>query len=156
MKEARRAAAAPGSGAMSEEWAYQVRVNLVDAAAKLARKDPENPALKPLSDILAKHNAKLRNQLDAFADYVAAAEQRGEENFPLYKWTKAVIEDPAKIEKHSKAFSIHVAGEEIYGKDVADALEAEIAPLVGGPVVTRLTKHDSNPANNPQAPAQYR
>ena len=141
---------------MSEDWAYQVRVNLADAAAKLARKDPENPALKPLSDILAKHNAKLRNQLDAFSDYVAAAEQRGEENFPLYKWTKAVIEDPAKIEKHSKAFSIHVAGEEIYGKDVADALEAELQPLVGGPLVTRLTKHDSNPANNPQPPAQYR
>src|SRR3970040_229370 len=116
---------------MSEDWAYQVRVNLVDAAAKLARKDPKNPALKPLSDILAKHNAKLRNQFDAFSEYVAAAEQRGEENFPLYKWTKAVIEDPAKIEKHSKAFSIHVAGEEIYGKDVADALEAAPEHPVG-------------------------
>lgn len=141
---------------MSGDWAYQVRVNLVDQAAKLARMDPANPALKPLNDILAKHNAKLRNQLDAFSEYVAAAEQHGQENFPLYKWTKAVIEDPAKIEKHSKAFSIHVAGEEIYGKDVADALEAELQPLVGGPLVTRLTKHDSNPANNPQPPAQYR
>ncbi|MGD9544209.1 MAG: hypothetical protein AB7F41_07200 [Methylocystis sp.] len=109
-----------------------------------------------MSDILAKHNARLRNQLDAFADYVAAAERSGQENFPLYKWTKAVIEDPEKIEKHSKAFSIHVAGEEVYGKDAADALEAELRPLVGGPLVTRLTKHDSNPANNPQPPAQYR
>lgn len=141
---------------MSEDWAYQVRVNLADEAAKLARRDPGNLQLKPLSDILAKHKAKLRNQLDAFSDYVAAAEQSGQENFPLYKWTKAVIEDPAKIEKHSKAFSIHVAGEEVYGKAVADALETEIQPLVGGPLVTRLTKHDSNPANNPQPPAQYR
>jgi hypothetical protein len=141
---------------MSEDWAYQVRVNLADEAAKLARKDLENPGLQPLRDILAKHNARLRNQLDAFSDYVAAAEREGQADFPLYRWTKAVIEDPAKIEKHSKAFSIHVGGEEVYGKDVADALEAEIMPLVGGPLVTRLTKHDSNPANNPQAPAQYR
>lgn len=141
---------------MSEDWSYQVRVNLADAAASLARKDPENLGLQPLRDILSKHNARLRNQLDAFRDYVATAEREGQEGFPLYRWTKAVIEDPAKIEKHGKAFSIHVDGEEVYGKDVADALEAEIQPLVGGPLVTRLTKHDSNPANNPQAPAQYR
>lgn len=141
---------------MSDDWAYQVRVNLAEEAAKLARKNLESQELKPLSEILAKHNATLRNQLDAFSEYVAAAEQSGQENFPLYKWTKAVIEDPAKIEKHSKSFSIHVAGEEVYDKDVADALEAEIRPLVGGPLVTRLTKHDSNPANNPQPPAQYR
>lgn len=141
---------------MSEEWSYQVRVNLVDEAAKLARRDPESPELKPLTDVLAKHDARLRNQLDAFSDYVAAAEQRGEEDFPLYKWTKAVIQDPAKIEKHSKSFTIYVAGEEVYGKDVADALEADIQPLVGGPLVARLTKHDSNPAHNPQPPAQYR
>jgi len=141
---------------MSQEWSYQVRVNLADEAARIARKDAADPSLKPLIDILAKHNATLRNQFDAFSDYVAAAEQHGEENFPLYKWTKSVIEDPAKIEKYGKAFSIHVAGEEVYGKDVADALEAEILPLVGGALVTRLAKHDSNPANNPQPPAQYR
>ncbi|MFO1126219.1 MAG: hypothetical protein U1E25_13775 [Methylocystis sp.] len=141
---------------MSDEWSYQVRVNLADEAAKLARKDPDNSRLQPLRDILSRHNAKLRNQLDAFSDYVAAAEREGQQDFPLYKWTKAVIEDPAKIEKHSKAFSIHVGGAEVYDKEVADALEAEIRPLVGGPLVTRLTKHDSNPANNPQAPAQYR
>lgn len=141
---------------MSEEWAYQIRVNLADEAARRARKDATDPSLKPLIDILAKHKAALKNQFDAFSDYVAAAEQHGQENFPLYKWTKAVIEDPAKIEKYGKAFSIHVDGEEVYGKDVADALEAEIQPLVGGALVTRLTKHDSNPANNPQPPAQYR
>jgi hypothetical protein len=141
---------------MSQQWDYQVRVNLAEDAAQLARKDPGNPALKPLSDILEKHNAKLRNQLDAFADYCRAAEEAGEQDSVLYKWTKSVIQDPAKIDKHSKAFSIHVGGAEIYGKEAADAIEAEIQPLVGGPLVTRLTKHDSNPANNPQAPAQFR
>ena len=38
----------------------------------------------------------------------------------------------------------------------ADALEAELAPLVGGPAVTALAKHDTNPANNPQPPKRYR
>lgn len=141
---------------MSQQWEYQVRVNLAEDAARLARQDPGNPALKPLSDILAKHNAKLRNQLDAFSDYCAAAEEAGDQDSVLYKWTKSVIQDPAKIEKHSKAFSIYVGGAEIYGKEAADAIEAEIQPLVGGPLVTRLSKHDSNPANNPQAPAQFR
>jgi hypothetical protein len=31
-----------------------------------------------------------------------------------------------------------------------------LQPLVGGKLITRLSKYDSNPANNPQAPAQYR
>ena len=29
-------------------------------------------------------------------------------------------------------------------------------PLVGGGVVDRLHKYDTNPANNPQPPARYR
>lgn len=141
---------------MSEQWEYQVRVNLADEAAHLARMEPGNSALKPLNDILEKHNAKLRNQLDAFRDFCNAAEDAGEQDSTLYKWTRSVIQDPTKIDKHSKAFSIHVGGAEVYSKEAADALEAEIAPLVGGPLVTRLTRHDSNPANNPQAPAQFR
>ena len=28
--------------------------------------------------------------------------------------------------------------------------------LLGGGLVTHFTKHDTNPANNPQAPARYR
>jgi hypothetical protein len=31
-----------------------------------------------------------------------------------------------------------------------------LAPLVGGTLITRLSKHDTNPANNPQPPAKYR
>ena len=35
----------------------------------------------------------------------------------------------------------------------ADALEAELKPLVGGPIVAKMFKYDSNPAHNPQPPA---
>ncbi len=73
---------------MSDQSEYQVRVNLADELAEGARSDLGNQAIKPLTDVLAKHHATLRNQFDAFAEYVAEAEKQGIEHFPLYKWTK--------------------------------------------------------------------
>ena len=35
---------------------------------------------------------------------------------------------------------------------VADALEAELKPLVAGPLVAELFRYDTDPANNPQPP----
>ena len=141
---------------MSEPWQYQLRVDLADEAAEVARRDPGDPALAPLPEILRRHDAAIKSQFDAFADYVAEAEQRGIENYPLYHWTKATIENPAKKTKYLKSFTLYVAGDEVYAKDRADALEADLQPLVGGGLVTRLAKHDTNPANNPQPPARYR
>ncbi len=141
---------------MSDQWQYQVRVYLGDAFVEAARGAPEDPAIKPLADILRRHNAVLRCQFDAFAGYVAEAEERGTENYPLYEWTKATIEDPAKKTKYTKSFTLYVDGDEIYAKEKADALEADLGVLVGGGLVTRMSKHDTNPANNPQPPARYR
>ena len=141
---------------MGEQWQYQVRVNLADEVAEQARRDPTDPVLEPLAEVLARHNATLKCQYDAFAGYVAEAERHGVESYPLYKWTKATIEDPAKQAKYVKAFTLYVDGDEVYAKDKADALEAELQPLVGGALITRLTKHDTNPANNPQPPKRYR
>ncbi len=141
---------------MSREWAYQVRINLGDAFAETARRNPEDPALGPLANILSRHDASLKCQFDAFAGYVAEAEAQGVEGYPLYHWTKATIEDPAKEAKYVKSFTLYVGGDEVYAKDKAEALEADLRPLVGGAIVTRMSKHDTNPANNPQPPARYR
>ena len=141
---------------MSDEWQYQVRVNLSDACAAAARQNPDDPAIRPLSDVLKRHDAALKCQYDAFAGYVAEAERRGTENYPLYAWTKATIEDPVKEAKYIKSFTLYVGGDEVYAKQKADALEADLQPLVGGAIVTRLSKHDTNPANNPQPPKRYR
>ena len=141
---------------MDDQWQYQVRVNLSDAFADLARRDPGDPALAPLPEILRKHRATLKCQFDAFADYVAEAERNGTEGYPLHAWTKATIEDPVKKAKYLKSFTLYVEGQEVYAKDRADPLEADLEPLVGGALVTRLTKHDTNPANNPQPPERYR
>ena len=141
---------------MSEQWQYQVRVNLADEAAEQARRDPGAPALKVLADILDRHNARLKCQYEAFADYVAEAEDQGVDAYHLYEWTKETIADPAKKEKYLKSFTLYVDGDEVYAKQKADALEAELQPLVGGALVTRLTKYDSNPANNPHPPKPQR
>jgi hypothetical protein len=141
---------------MTEPLQYQVRLYLNERSAEAARKDIDVAWLAPLADILRGHDATIVNQLDAFEDYVAHAEENGIEKFPLYRWTKAVIEDPTKREKHSKTFSVHVAGQEVYAKEIADALEFALQPLVGGELITGLSKHDTNPKNNPQPPSDHR
>jgi hypothetical protein len=97
----------------------------------------------------------MKCQFDAFADYVAEAEKNGTEDYPLYEWTKVTIDDPAKKEKHVKSFTLYVDGNEVYAKEIADALESDLQPLVGGELITRISKHDTNPANNPQPPARF-
>ena len=137
------------------DWQYQVRVDLSEAAADAARRDPAARALPPLAEILAAHHATIICQYDAFAGYVAEAERHGTEQYPLYAWTKATIEQPEKKAKYLKSFTLYVEGREVYGRETADALEAALRPLVGGGLVTRLAKHDTNPANNPQPPARH-
>jgi hypothetical protein len=141
---------------MSDVWQYQVRVDLSQELAALARRDSGDPALAPLKSILDRHDAALMCQYDAFAGYVAEAEREGVEGYPLYRWTRATIEDPAKKAKYLKSFTLYVHGQEVYGKAEADSLEAELRPLLDQGLITRLAKHDTNPANNPQAPARYR
>ena len=141
---------------MSDRWEYQIRIYLGDAFAEAARRAPDDPAIRPLTDILARHRATMKCQFDAFADYVAEAEKHGTENYPLYEWTRATIEDPAKRAKYIKSFTLYVDGNEVYAKERADALESDLRPLVGGALITRMSRHDTNPANNPQMPARFR
>jgi len=69
-----------------------------------------------------------------------------------HQWTKATIENPAKKEKYLKSFTLYVNGQEVYAKEIADALEADLQPLVTSGVIKRISKYDTNPANNPQPP----
>jgi hypothetical protein len=141
---------------MNEPWQYQLRIYLSDESAAAVRNNCRDGAVRPLTEVLSKHDATLVSQFEAFENYVLAAEKEGPENFPLYKWTKATIEDPVKRAKHSRTFAIHVADNEVYSKEAADALESDLRPLVGGGVVTRMSKHDTNPVNNLQVPPEYR
>ena len=140
---------------MTSQWQYQVRFDVSDsAAAELVRTEHPDPALQPLIEILGKHHAAPKCQFDAFAEYVAAAQEQGVENYPLYEWTKATIENPAKKEKYTKSFTVYVEDREVYAKEIADAIEADLKSLAGTGLITRITKYDTNPANNPQPPAR--
>ena len=142
--------------AMSDRWLYQVRIELDERSADLARREPSNAALKPLADILKRHQATIVCQFVAFADFVADAMSRGAVDDPLFKWTKDTIDDPAKQRRYRRTFAIHIDGEVIYSKEKADALEAELQSIVGDKLVTRVTRIDTNPATNPQPMERYR
>lgn len=140
----------------AEAWQYQLRIHLADKAAQAARNKEEAENLKQLNAILKNHNAEIVCQYDAFSGYCEQAERLGQDDLPLYKWTKDTIDNPKKKAKYIKIFTIYVDGEEVYEKEAAEALENELNPMVGGTVIEKLSKYDSNPANNPQAPKKYR
>jgi hypothetical protein len=82
---------------LTSQWQYQVRFDVNDPAkSKSVRRNSCDPGLASLFVILAKHPAWPKCQFNSFAEYVAAAEAQGVESCPLYQWTKATIEDPAK------------------------------------------------------------
>jgi hypothetical protein len=137
---------------LSDDLKFQLRLTLHDEFAQAARNDPTNSSISALSEILRRHDAVMKCQFDAFADYVSEAEVNGVDNFPLYEWTKKTIEDPAKKAKYTKSFALYVGGKEVYEKDEADALEADLKPLVGGPIVAQMFRYDTDPAHNPQPP----
>jgi hypothetical protein len=138
---------------MSEVWDYQIRATLSDRAAELVREKQEAPELEPLIATATRHKAIIVSQYDAFAHYVTEAEKNGEQDYPLYKWTRTTIEDPVKAAKHKKIVTFYVGGEEVYPLAAAEALEADLQKLVGGGLVEKIAKYDTNPANNPQPPA---
>jgi|SRR5580704_14641568 hypothetical protein len=133
---------------------YQLRLTLNDEFARIARNDPGNPVIAPLTKVLSRHHAALKCQHDAFAGYVREAETNGIEKYPLYEWTKKTVDDPVKEAKYIKSFTLYVDGDEVYAKDKADALEAELKPLEGGPIVAKMFRYDTDPANSPQPPRQ--
>jgi hypothetical protein len=94
----------------------------------------------------------MKCQYDAFADYVAQAQRDGVEHYPLYRWTRETIENPAKKAKYLEAFTLYVNGDEVYDKALADALEADLQSLRSDALID-IRKFDTNPAHNPQPPS---
>ena len=120
---------------MDAPWQHQLRVYLSEDAAQHVRSGQSSAAL---SEILSMHAATMISQIDAFDEYVAEAEREGVENYPLYRWTKATVADPAMRARHGIAFAIRVHGAELYAKEVADRLEADLRPLIGTGTLDRM------------------
>ncbi|MCI5060750.1 MAG: hypothetical protein MRY79_06740 [Alphaproteobacteria bacterium] len=157
------------------EWERQVRINLSAEFASIARCNIDDPVLKPLKDILIKYNADLKNQFDAFADYCKAQEElaasegythrllkllglyEGATDSVLYKWTKDLVDNPEKEKQYAPRFTIYAdGGKEVYDRDIADALEADLKVLLDSGMVTKVSNISSDPRRNPQAPEKFR
>lgn len=139
---------------MGDAFKYQLRVYLDDAMAERAISDGDTPELEPLEAVLHRHDASMVSQWQAFTDYVAETEATGAET-PLSKWTKATLADPTMRVKHLGSFAVRVGGAEVYPRETADALEADLQPFVGD-LVKKITRHDTDPAKNIPVPQQYR
>ena len=77
---------------MRDELKYQLRLTLRDPFADAGRSHPNDPSIAVLTQVLQRHDAILKCQHDAFADYVREAEANGVENYPLYDLTKQTVE----------------------------------------------------------------
>ncbi|WP_168789321.1 hypothetical protein [Paraburkholderia aromaticivorans] len=131
---------------------FQLRITVSLELADTLRADPTCASHSALRDVLHRHDATLKCQFDAFADYVSEAERHGTENYPLYQWTRETIENPEKKAKYLRSFTVYVNGGEVYGKDVADIMENELLQLIREDGIQRISRFNTNPANNPQPP----
>jgi hypothetical protein len=137
---------------MEPTWQFQIRIVVSPQLAHDLRADPAGTSHAALDEVLRRHHASLKCQFDAFADYVTEAEQQGPGNYPLYQWTRQTIENPDKKAKYLQSFTVYVDGDEIYGKEVADVIEAELLALIDDNGIKSVARFDTNPANNPQPP----
>lgn len=140
---------------MNNDWLYQVRVYFSLNFVNLYNSNKRSDLKTKLLQILQKNNADLLSQYDGFMGYVLEAEKNGIDNYPLYQWTKDSLENSGKTEKYRTSYTIYVNNEEVYSKEEADNLEKNLKLIIDKVSILRISKHDTNPANNPQPPSKY-
>ncbi|MEM5317429.1 hypothetical protein [Paraburkholderia sp. JHI869] len=139
---------------MAETWQFQIRITVMSELADALRANSPYEGRDLLEAVLREHDASLKCQFDAFADYVEEAERAGSERYPLYQWTKDTIDNPEKKAKYLKSFAVYVRGEEVYDRQTADSLYAQLSALAEQVLIESVNRFDTNPANNPQPPAR--
>jgi len=102
---------------MSAQWKYQIRIYLDGHPRRSCAIRPGQPKAQGLSSVLA-NTTQVRCQFDLFAEYVAERRGVGTEDYHLYEWTKATIEDPIKRAKYIESFSLYVDDQEVYAKEI--------------------------------------
>jgi|TARA_B110000263_G_C15251645_1_gene484409 hypothetical protein len=140
---------------MNNDWLYQVRVYFSLNFVNLYNSNKSSDLKTKLLQILQKNNADLLSQYDGFMGYVLEAEKNGIDNYPLYQWTKDSLENSGKTEKYRTSYTIYVNNEEVYSKEEADNLEKNLKLIIDKVSILRISKHDTNPAKNPQPPSKY-
>ena len=136
----------------SNEWLYQVRIRLNQSFADDLRSDSNLDLSKEINKIARNHRTRPVCTLDGFLDYVKEAEKNDIEEYPLYHWTKSVVDDPQKKIKHSKSFAFYFGDEQIYEKQRAQSLYNDLLEFNDENKIKEIKMIDSNPRNNPQPP----
>ena len=136
----------------SNEWLYQVRIKLNQSFADDLRSDSNLDLSKEINKIARNHRTRPVCTLDGFLDYVKEAEKNDIEEYPLYHWTKSVVDDPQKKIKHSKSFAFYFGDEQIYEKQRAQSLYNDLLELNDENKIEEVKIIDSDPRNNPQPP----
>lgn len=134
------------------DWLYQVRLKSSEELSNALRTNQPSTHADQLRAIASNYNMNIVCTLDAFREYCNEAEQNGIENYLLYDWTKEVINDPVKQQKHSKSFAFYKGLEQIYEKQIAVKVYQEIDEIRDDLDILEVRLIDSNPANNPQPP----
>ena len=136
----------------SNEWLYQVRITLNQSFADDLRSGRNLDLPKEINKIAKNHKTRPVCTLDGFLDYVKEAEKNDIEEYPLYHWTKSVVDNPQKKIKHSKSFAFYFGDEQIYEKKRAQSLYNDLLELNDENKIEEIKIIDSNPRNNPQPP----
>ena len=140
---------------MINKLLYQVRIYFSSEFTNIYKNKINMELKNKLLMILTKHNADLLSQYDGFMGYILESEKKGNVNNPLYKWTKDSLKNKSKIDKYHNSYTIYVNAEEVYSKKVADSLENHLTKIVDEKFIIRISKFDTNSANNPQPPSKY-
>ena len=134
------------------DWLYQVRIRVSEGLSESLRSGRPTDLANNLERISNDHGMSLVCTYDAFKGYCDEAEENGIEEYALYDWTKATIENPEKKAKHLKSFAFYRGFEQIYEKEVALSVEENLEKLGISDELLEIKVIDSNPANNPQPP----
>jgi len=140
---------------MNNKWLYQVRIYFSTDFTNQYKSDTFSDLKNKLLKILKDNNAELLSQYDGFMGYVLDAEKNGKDNYPLYQWTKDSLENNAKTEKFHNSYTVYINNEDVYSKEKADKISDNLEKIKDEILIIRITKHDTNPENNPQPPSKY-
>merc|ERR1711991_532132 len=127
-------------------------LQLVNPKADDLRSESNLDISKKINKIARKHQTRPVCTLDGFLDYLKEAEKNDVRDYPLYDWTKSVVQDPDKQIKHSKSFAFYFGDEQIYEKERAVSLYNDLVEFNDENKIEEIKIIDSNPRNNPQPP----
>ena len=141
---------------MVANWLYQVRIKVNTNLSDALRKRELVGTSKEIYKIAQQHGTIPVCTYDAFCEYCNEAEREGIDAYPLYDWTKQVIEDPIKKQKHTKSFAFYIGDTQVYEKSIAEPLHRDLLKLYEDGLIEDLALIDSNPQNNPQPPEKIK